>query len=103
MEYEIQNNTKIIVNDSTIDVIQEGLTVLSFPIITEVNPTGGKDWDQILSKPVISGNHVEWTAVSFFWSEKQYLLDIYPDGFYYRVRVRGKGNINNIQFEPTVG
>lgn len=98
MEYEIQNNTKIIVNDSTIDVIQEGLTVLSFPVVTSVNPTGGSDRDQVLSKPTIFGDHVEWTAVSSCWQEKQYLLDIYPDGFYYRVRVRGKGNINNIQF-----
>lgn len=98
MEYLLDYGAKVIITDTAIEILQEGLTVFSFPVITAVNPSGGKDRDEVLSKPVITGHHVEWTAVSSCWREKHYILDLYPDGIYYRVRIQGHGSIGTIQF-----
>lgn len=102
MVKEMNNGARVLVTDTTIDVIQENITVFSFPVITAVNTEDGRDKDEVLSKPVFTEYnthaHVEWYAVSPCWLEKTYLLDIYPDGFYYRVKVRGQGKVDTIHF-----
>lgn len=100
-EIELQSN-KIQVFSDHFDVIQQGVTVFSFPVQCKIPTNVGSDKDFFLSEPTFSestnGLHCEWIAASDTWIKKTYVLDVYNDGLYFRASLEGNGNPESIQF-----
>lgn len=100
-EFNINSN-QIRIYDDCFDVIVNGLTVFSFPIQCRIPANGSSDKDLFLNSPEISESensiHCEWTAVSETWLKKTYILDVYKDGFYFRIALEGHGNPDLIQY-----
>jgi len=101
IEYQIGQN-KIIVREDSFAMETEGITVFSFPIRSQVAVEGKKDIDLILTPPEVTDNEnglaVRWNAVSEAWLKKTYMLDLYPDGFYFRIKVKGNGRPDAVRF-----
>ena len=83
--------------DDHFSMIADGISVFSFPISCNID-----DRDIFLSAPQIRvADDVlscEWTAVSDTWRKKTYLLDICPDGCYFRIRLEGDGTPTSIHY-----
>ena len=101
VEYKMSGG-RILVNEDAFAMETEGLTVFSFPVQCQIPVDGRRDEDQVLSRPEISWDgdslHVRWYAGSKAWLEKTYLLDIYPDGFYFRIKAAGSGRPEAVRF-----
>lgn len=100
-EFNIGSN-KICVFKDRFEMVQEGLTVFSFPVQSRIPANGNADKDIFLRAPVFTEKdgelHVEWIAASELWHKKTYILDIYNDGFYFRIAVEGNGHPDSVQF-----
>lgn len=84
------------------DIEQSGVTVFSFPVQCRIPADGRDDKDLFLKEPEFSeicgGTRCEWVSVSEIWLKKTYILDIFPEGLYFRIALEGQGNPDSIQF-----
>ena len=87
-EFSIGPN-KVCVFGDHFDMVQEDLTVFSFPVQCRIPANGNSDKDIFLSEPVFFENdgelHVEWIAASELWHKKTYT---HPDTWHHRSRHR---------------
>ncbi len=69
---------------------------------TAINAVEQEDCDESLSGPEISryedGVEMVWTTRSSVWESKSYHWRFEPDAIVYRVRVKGKSNIDDVRF-----
>lgn len=87
--------------DDHFSMIADGIPVFAFPISCTID-TVYSDRDLFLSPPSVQENgdviSCTWTSVSEAWTCKTYLLDIYPDGCYFRIRLQGNGTPDTIRY-----
>ncbi len=100
-EFNVGSN-KICVFEDRFEMVQEGVTVFSFPVQSRIPANGNSDKDIFLSKPEFTEKdselQVEWIAASEIWHKKTYILNIYNDGFHFRIAVEGNGCPDSVQF-----
>ena len=93
---------KICVFRDRFNMVQEGLEIFSFPVQCRIPANGNSDRDIFLSEPVFSEKEdfvrVEWLSASELWHKKTYILDVYKDGFYFRIAIEGNGSPDSVQF-----
>ncbi|MBQ2880879.1 MAG: hypothetical protein IJE40_01290 [Clostridia bacterium] len=96
------DSNKITVYKDRFEMTKEGVTVFSFPVQCRIPTSENSDKDMFLSNPTVTetegGFRFEWIAASELWHKKIYILDIFQNCFYFRVKVYGNGNPEAIQF-----
>ena len=84
------------------ELVTNNISALTLKIISQVMANNKEDIDSYLSQPEITEingiPHLEWKAKSNLWDEKTYIIDIYPDGLLYKIKVKGTGTPTSIKY-----
>lgn len=101
-EFSLKSGALIKLHSDRFDIISKERTYFSFPVNSLVSVIGKNDCDLKISEPSVTEKEncteIIWNAESTLWEAKSYILSIHPDGIYYRVKVKGEGKIEDIDY-----
>ncbi|MGQ9455535.1 MAG: hypothetical protein ACUVRS_12220 [Armatimonadota bacterium] len=96
------NYYSALIDQESVSLFLGGRRYVALKIGTSVNTVGTEDHDVVLSAPEISryedGVEAVWHTHSNIWERKTYHWRFEPDAVVCRVRVNGKGNIEDVCF-----
>ncbi len=90
------------VTENTFSIYKNDILWVKLPISSQVNANGETDRDTYtptLQSETVGDKHIfTWSTASSLWWRKQYILEVAPTYFLFKMRVNGKGSVDNLKF-----